>query len=118
MLFRSFMVDENKQDWPEKYDINQLVTRQKDIDKMINGEKTSVRRNDRYADPGDELVLSGHTFIIENVYPQKLKELTDENAKQEGFDSLDAYKEVLTSIHHGSVWDPETTVWVHELEKK
>lgn len=41
------MVYENKQDWPEKYDINKLVTRQKDIDKIIKGEKTSERRNDR-----------------------------------------------------------------------
>ena len=33
------MVYENKQDWPEKYDINKLVSRQDDIDKIINGKK-------------------------------------------------------------------------------
>lgn len=112
------MVYENKQDWPEKYDINKLVSKQDDIKKIIKGEKTSERRNDRYADPGDELVLDGRIFVIENVYPQKLKEVTDEIAKQEGYSDLDAYKKALTSIHHGSVWEPERVVWAHELKEK
>ncbi|MBU5465871.1 ASCH domain-containing protein [Virgibacillus sp. MSJ-26] len=112
------MVYENKQDWPEKYDINKLVTRQKDIDKIIKGEKTSERRNDRYADAGDELELDGHTFVVEDVYPQKLKTVTEENAKQEGYDNLEEYKKSLTSIHHGAVWDPEAVVWAHELKEK
>lgn len=70
---RYCIVYENKQDWPEKYDINKLVTLQNDINKIINGEKMSERRNDRYADTGDELILDNHTFVVENVYPQKLK---------------------------------------------
>src|SRR5690625_5313484 len=102
------MIYENKQDWPEKYDINKLVSRQDDIDKIINGSKTTERRNDRYADAGDELVLDGHTFIVEDIYPQKLKDLTDKDAKHEGFENLDAYKNILTSIHHGAVWDPRS----------
>src|SRR5690625_7893010 len=77
------MVYENKQDWPEKYDIHKLVNREADIDKIINGDKTSVRRNDRYADPGDELTLKGKAFTIENVYAQKLKDVTDEIRSEE-----------------------------------
>src|SRR5699024_212476 len=75
------MVYENKQDWPEKYDINKLVTRQDAIDKIINGEKTTERRNDRYADAGDEIILDGQTFIVNDIYPQQLKTLTDENGQ-------------------------------------
>lgn len=112
------MVFDNKQNWPEKYNINKLVTRNVDIDKIINGEKSSVRRNDRYADAGDELELKGHIFIIEHVYPQKLKDITDNIAKQEGYDNLEEYKEALTSIHHSVVWDPEQVVWAHEFTKK
>lgn len=112
------MVYENKQDWPEKMDIDKLVTRQDAIDKFISGEKTSVRRNDRYADPGDELDLGGQTFVVEKVYPQKLKDLTDEDVRKEGFSSLEEYKDVLTSIHQGAVWEPEKVVWTHELKKK
>lgn len=112
------MVYENKQDWPEKYDINKLVSRQSDIDKIKSGEKTTERRNDRYADAGDEIVLDGETFIVDNIYPQKLKELTEEDAYHEGYKTLQEYKETITSIHHGAVWDPEAVVWTHELKRK
>src|SRR5699024_11243838 len=98
------MVYENKQDWPEKYDINKLVSRQDDIDKIMNGKKTSERRNDRYADSGDKIVLNGSTFVVDNVYPQKLKDVTDENDQQEGYTDLEAIKVALTSIHNGAVW--------------
>ncbi len=112
------MVYENKQNWPRKYDINKLVTRNLDIDKIKSGDKISVRRNDRYADPGDELELKGQAFIIKDVYPQKLKDMTDEMANQEGYANLGEYKEALTSIHQGAVWDPESIVWVHEFKQK
>lgn len=112
------MIYKNKQDWPEKYDINKLVSRQESIDKIINGEKTTERRNDRYADVGDEIVLDGQTFIVNDIYPQQLKSITEENAKQEGYNNLDEYKDALTSIHHGVIWDPEAVVWTHEFKKK
>src|SRR5690625_5020818 len=105
------MVYENKQDWPEKYDINKLVSRQDDIDKIINGKKTSERRNDRYADSGDKIVLNGSTFVVDNVYPQKLKDVTDENGQQEGYADLEAMKESMSSIHYGAVCYPEAVVW-------
>lgn len=101
--------------WPEKYDIDRLISIQDDIDKIIKGEKTSVRRNDRYADPGDRLELQGHTFIVENVYPQKLGNLTNENAKQEGYSGLDEFKNGLKNIHGQNVWDPDMEIWAHEL---
>lgn len=112
------MVFENKQDWPEKYDISKLISREDAIEKVINGSKTSERRNDRYADAGDEITLKNHVFIIENVYPQQLKEVTEEDAQLEGYKSLDDYKEALTSIHQGAVWNPEQVVWVHEFKEK
>lgn len=109
---------ENKQDWPEKYDINKLVTRQESIDRIIKGEKVSERRNDRYADIGEELVLQGHAFVVEDVFPQQLKEMTDADAKAEGFPDLGAYKELLTHIHQAAVWDAEAVVWAHYLKRK
>jgi len=112
------MVYENKTDWPEKYDINKLVSIQESIDKFIKGEKTSERRNDRYADPGDEILLDGHLFVVEDVYPQQLKNVTEENAREEGYKDLEEYKKALTSIHHGVVWDPEQVVWAHYLKEK
>ncbi|MEN1968141.1 ASCH domain-containing protein [Lentibacillus sp. N15] len=108
----------HSQTWPEKYDINKLVTIPKDIEKLIRGDKTSVRRNDRYADPSDTVELDGHTFIVENVYPQKLKDVKEQDAKDEGYQNLQAYQKAITSIHEAAVWDPEMEVWVHELKMK
>jgi len=112
------MVYENKQDWPEKYDINKLVSIQKSIDALINGDKVSERRNDRYADVGDEIILDGHLFIVEDVYPQFLKDITEKQAHDEGYKNLEEYKEALTSIHESVVWDPDQLVWAHYLKEK
>lgn len=112
------MVYENKKDWPKKYDINKLVTIQEDIDKIIEGKKVSERRNDRYADSGEEIKLDGHSFVIEDVYPQQLKDVTEKNAKEEGYENLEEYQNALTGIHHGAVWDPEMVVWAHYFKEK
>ena len=111
------MLNENKEYWPEKYAISKLITRQTDIDKIIKGEKTTIRRNDRYADIGDEIGFGKLTFIVNNIYQQKLKSLTNKDAKQEGYNNLEEYKTALTSIHQGAVWDPEAVVWTHELKQ-
>lgn len=113
-----FLVYEKKEEWPEKYGINKLLSIDEDIYKITRGDKISVRRNDRYADIGDELVLNGHLFEITNVYPQFLKNVTDKNAREEGYDCLNSYKEALTSIHETAVWDPEQLVWAHYLKEK
>lgn len=112
------MIFKDKKDWPNKYDINKLITRKNDIQKILNGHKSTIRRNDRYADIGDEITFDDHTFIISNIYQQQLKTITEDDAKFEGYTSLDEYKEALTSIHQGAVWDPEVIVWTHELKKK
>lgn|SRR5699024_7811839 len=112
------MVFENKADWPEKYEIEKLISREKDITKLIEGEKLSVRRNDRYADEGDQILLDGHLFTVTDVYPQQLKNMTEQQAKDEGYESLSAYKDILTHIHEGAVWDPDQYVWAHYLKEK
>lgn len=112
------MAFENKKDWPEKYDINKLISIQEDIDNVIKGNKVSERRNDRYADAGDEIQLNKETFIVSDVYPQKLKDVSEKNAKDEGYPGLEEYKDAITNIHHEAVWDPEQTVWAHYFQKK
>ncbi|HLQ95611.1 MAG TPA: ASCH domain-containing protein [Pseudogracilibacillus sp.] len=112
------MTRENKNDWPEKYDINKLISIQEDIDKVIKGDKVSERRNDRYADAGDEIQLNNQTFIVSDVYPQKLKEVSEKDANDEGYPGLEEYKDAITSIHHEAVWDPEQVVWAHYFQKK
>jgi len=88
-----------------------------DIKKVLEGIKTATRRNGRYADVGEIMTLEGQQFRIDQVYEQSLGELTDEDAKREGFDTVDEYKESILSYHPGMPWLPHMKVWVHEFSK-
>jgi N4-acetylcytidine amidohydrolase len=100
---------------PKKGEPNQLVTIQEDIEKVLAGKKTAVRRNSRYADPGEVWELSGQKFQVDRVYQQSLGELTDANAVDEGYENLEAYKDSILSLHPGMPWVPHMKVWVHEF---
>lgn len=96
--------------------IEKLVTIPKDVEKVLNGEKTATRRNGVYADLGEIMVLDGKEFKVDTIYSQSLGELTDEHAQQEGYADLEAYKHSMMSMHaHGKMpWLPAMKVWVHE----
>lgn len=114
------MTIENKHDAlpPKTCSIERLVTVPEDIEKVIKGEKTATRRNGRYADVGEVMDLQGHKFVVEKVYSQALGEMTDEHAKQEGFATLEEYKQTILSMHPGMPWVPKMKVWVHEFASK
>ncbi|MEI7024302.1 ASCH domain-containing protein [Paenibacillus sp. y28] len=101
---------------PKTCTIERLVTKQEDIDRVLRGEKTATRRNGRYADPGEKLVLGSQTFEVTRVYQQSLGELTDEHARTEGFATMEQYKEYILSLHAGMPWIPQAKVWVHEFK--
>jgi N4-acetylcytidine amidohydrolase len=97
--------------------IERLVTMESDVKKVLEGKKTATRRNGRYADVGEIMTLEGQQFKIDRVYEQSLGELTDADAKREGFDTVDEYKESILSYHPGMPWLPHMKVWVHEFSK-
>ncbi|RDI41895.1 ASCH domain-containing protein [Falsibacillus pallidus] len=106
----------NQEKLPEKScSVDRLVTMPADIEKVLAGTKTATRRNGRYADVGEIMELEGKSFVVEKVYSQSLGELTDEHAKQEGFQSVEDYKESILSYHPGMPWLPQMRVWVHEF---
>lgn len=100
---------------PKTCTIERLVTLPADIEKVLAGQKTATRRNGRYADIGEIMTLNGREFIVERVYSQSLGELTDEHARQEGYESVEEYKQSILSIHPGMPWLPQMRVWVHEF---
>ncbi len=100
---------------PKTCSIDRLITLPQDVEKVLAGEKTATRRNGRYADVGEVMVLSGHNYVVERVYSQTLGEVTEAQARQEGYPSLEAYKESILSIHPGMQWLPQMRVWVHEF---
>lgn len=101
---------------PKTCSIDRLVTVKSDVQKVLEGKKTATRRNGRYADVGEIMTLEGQDFVIERVYAQSLGDLSDEHARQEGFDSLEDYKQSILSMHPGMPWLPQMRVWVHEFQ--
>ncbi|MBU9711854.1 ASCH domain-containing protein [Evansella tamaricis] len=93
-----------------------MITKPEDIKKVLAGTKTATRRNGRYADLGEIMVLEGKCFKVERVYRQTLGELTDEIAVQEGYGSVEEYKNAILSIHPGMPWKPQMKVWTHEFK--
>jgi N4-acetylcytidine amidohydrolase len=100
---------------PKTCSIERLITKAEDIKLVLEGKKTATRRNGRYADVGEVMELEGKKFIVESVYSQSLGDLTDEHARQEGFESVEEYKETILSYHPGMPWLPTMKVWVHEF---
>lgn len=100
---------------PKTCSIEKLVTVPQDVEKVIKGQKTATRRNGRYADIGEIMKLRDHQFVVEDVYPQTLGELTDDDAKREGFETAEEYKNSILSLHPGMPWSPDMKVWVHEF---
>lgn len=99
-----------------EYELKNIITREEDIEKVKKELKTAVRRSNRFGDVGDEWELEGTTLRLEKVYQQKLKDVTEEQARQEGYESLEAYKKAINQIHEEAVWHSDLTVWVHEFK--
>ncbi|WP_144513917.1 ASCH domain-containing protein [Bacillus sp. FJAT-22090] len=94
--------------------IEKLVTIPKDVEKVLNGEKTATRRNGVYADLGEIMVLGDKKFRVDAIYSQTLGEMTDEHARQEGYTSMEEYKQSILAMHAKMPWLPTMKVWVHE----
>ena len=103
-------------EYPEKTcSVERLVTVPQDVKKVLEGKKTATRRNGVFAYPGEIMTLEGQDFKVESLYQQTLGEVTEEHARQEGFDNLEAYKKSILDMHEGMKWVPKMKVWVHEF---
>lgn len=100
---------------PKTCSVERLITMDSDIELVLQGKKATTRRNGRYADVGEVMELRGQSFVVDKVYSQTLGELTDEHAKQEGFETVEDYKQSILAYHPGMPWLPHMTVWVHEF---
>src|SRR5690625_4489861 len=102
------MVYGNKQDLPEKDDINKKKTRKDAKEKNLKIKKSTKSDKDRYDDAEKEKNIEGKTCICKKR----------NNIREKAMNNKNEYKDALTSIHEGAVWDPEIIVWTHELKKK
>jgi len=100
---------------PKVCSIDRLITIQEDIKKVIAGKKTATRRNGRYSDVGEVMTLLGNQYVVNRVYEQTLGELTEEDARQEGYANVEEYKQSILAMHPGMPWLSHMKVWVHEF---
>ena len=97
--------------------VDRLITRPDDVAKAVRGEKTAQRRNGLYADPGERWTMAGQTFEVVAISRQPLGAMSDDDARAEGYASLEAYREAILALHPGMPWLPQAQVWVHEFTR-
>jgi hypothetical protein len=92
------------------------------LDLVISGRKTQTRRLHKHALKKGRIYTVKRSWIettgeyirITKVYPQKLGDVSEEEAVKEGFSGLDEFRDAWIRIN-GS-WDPEMEVTVYEFE--
>lgn len=104
--------------YPEKTcTIDKLVTNKTMVKLALSGEKTRQGRNGIYAYPGEEFELEGIRFRVTGLRQERLGDLDDAAAQAEGYESLQAYKNLILSMHKGMEWNKNALVWVHRFER-
>jgi hypothetical protein len=105
--------------YPEKTcSIDRLVTHSKLVAATKAGLKTQQRRNGIYGYPGETFDLEGMTFVVTSLERQRLGDMTDEDAKAEGYPNLEMYMDIILKMHAGMTWDPDSFAWVHTFTAK
>lgn len=106
-------------DYPEKTcSIERLVTHSKLVEAAVAGTKTEQRRNGVYAYPNEEFQLEGVTFVVTDLFQQRLGDMSDSDAQAEGYPSMEAYKNLILMMHKGMTWDDDGVAWVHRFKIK
>lgn len=105
-------------DYPEKTcSIDRLIRHPKLIAAAIAGEKTQQRRDGLYAYPGETFELEGVTFKMTSVVRQRLGDMSEDDARAEGYPNLAMYKQVILSMHANMTWNDDGLAWVHSFER-
>jgi N4-acetylcytidine amidohydrolase len=100
---------------PKTCTVERLMTIVADLEKVMAGRKTAVRRNGHYADIGENLQFRGKEFILEKVYRRSLGDMKEKHAYHVGYVSLEEYKNSILSVHSRMKWLASMKVWVHEF---
>lgn len=88
---------------------------------VANGDVTQLTRGagERYAEAGDTFTLDGRAFEVVDVTDRTLGDLTDEDARREGAESLEAYRARMERVHpEGFEWDESDEVRTYRFEPR
>lgn len=103
---------------PKTCQIDRLVRHPKLVEAAKAGLKTQQRRDGLYAYPGETFELDGAGFVVTAVERRSLGEMSEDDARAEGYPNLDAYRELILKMHPGMAWDESHLVWVHCFERQ
>lgn len=104
--------------YPDKTcEIDRLIRHPKLIAAAIAGIKTQQRRDGLYAYPNETFELEGIPFIITSVERQRLGDMTEDDAKAEGYPGLEVYKQIILQMHANMTWNDEGLAWVHSFKR-
>jgi hypothetical protein len=102
-------------------DVDTLLPNARVKEAVLDGDITQLTRgaSNRYAEEGDTFTLKGETFEVTSVERRTLGEFTDEDARREGSESLEAYKERMERVHRGNFeWDDSDEVLTYRFERQ
>ena len=106
-------------DYPEKTcSIDRLLRHPKLVAAALAGEKTEQRRDGLYAYPGETFELEGVVFEVTAVERQRIGDMSDADARAEGYPSLAMYKVLILKMHQGMEWNDDGLVWVHSFRRR
>ncbi len=102
---------------PKTCDISRLLTHPKLVAAALAGSKTQQRRDGLYAYPNETFDLDGVRFIVTAVERQRLGDMTDADARAEGYADLETYKQIILRMHANMTWNDDGLVWVHTFKR-
>ncbi len=106
------------QDYPPKTcDVSRLLTNPRLVAAALAGAKTQQRRDGLYAYPNETFELEGVGFVITAVERRRLGDMTDADARAEGYTDLETYKQTILRMHPNMHWNDEGLVWVHTFKR-
>ncbi|WP_408959895.1 ASCH domain-containing protein [Natrinema sp. 74] len=99
-------------------DPDELLPSERMRTQALEGEVTQIHRGHQYADEGDTFAIDGTTFEVTEVRDRTLGELTDEDARAEGMEDLEAYERLLERAHENFEWNDDSEVVLHRFERQ
>ncbi|MWV41684.1 ASCH domain-containing protein [Natrialba sp. INN-245] len=85
---------------------------------VLEGDVTQIHRGHQYAEVGETFVIDDETFEVTDVTERTLGDLTDDDARAEGMESLEAYERLLERAHENFEWDDDSEVVRHRFERR
>ena len=99
-------------------DADELLPSERMRTGAAEGDVTQVHRGHRYADEGDTFAVDGEPFEVVEVTERTLGDLTDGDAREEGFDDLEEYRRMLNHAHEHFEWHDDSEVVLHRFERR